>query len=127
MLYICTVTYMQPSEARIQQECVVWFKNHYKEVRDLLYHIDNGAHKSPAKAAVAKGMGITEGIPDLHLALPHMQYNGAYFEMKRVGTYSTPKQKEIQAKLRAVGYYVAECRSLEEFKTLVTDYLAGVL
>ena len=58
------------------------------------------------------------------LAVPRGQWAGLFIEMKRPGEYPNAEQRERIAELRAQGYRVEVCKSVEEFIQLVSSYLA---
>lgn len=117
------------TEARLQQECIMWFNKHYRDLSDLLFAIPNGEKRDKITAARLKAQGVKAGVPDLLLAKAGMDstgwpYYGLFIEMKTdTGTLS-PEQKRIIPQLQAQGYRVEVVRSLEQFQQLITEYLA---
>lgn len=119
------------SEDKIQSDCFMWFYNAYPVLRGLLFHIPNGGQRSAREANKFKAMGVIAGIPDLFLSIPSRNknglntglYYGLYIEMKTPTGVLSKEQKEIHIKLIAQGYHVTVCRSLEEFKSLILNYL----
>lgn len=125
------------TEARLQQECIMWFNKHYRALSDLLFAIPNGEKRDKVTAARLQAQGVKAGVPDLFLARPGggtvvhpdfpkliLEAHGLFIEMKNsVGTLS-PQQRSYHAQLTAQGYRVEVVRSLEAFQQLITDYLA---
>lgn len=125
------------SEDSIQAECFAWFHNTYPLCRGLMYHIPNGGLRDKIEANKLKAMGVISGIPDICLAIPSRMprekitvglsvYGALYIEMKRVktGTHSEA-QKSVQNSLKEAGNCVLECRTVEDFKKIITEYLEG--
>jgi len=113
----------QKSEARIQQDCVMWFKNEFPYLAILLFHIANGEKRDPATAMKLKGMGVTKGVPDLFLSVSNPEYHGLYIEMKNDKGKPSKEQLEFQSKSIYQGYAFFICRSLDEFKELILRYM----
>lgn len=68
-------------------------------------------------------MGIVSGAPDCFLFMARHGFHGLAVEFKtEVGTQSD-KQKEFQLRLEDNGYKYCICRSLDEFKTIISGYL----
>lgn len=109
-------------ESRLQQACVRWFK--YQYPTHLIYAIPNGGNRGRIEAGILIGEGVLPGIPDLCIPVPKSIYHGLYIEMKdgKNGSLSD-KQKDIIPRLKAYGYDVAVCRSLEQFMDTVNEYM----
>ncbi|GAB2528266.1 VRR-NUC domain-containing protein [Rufibacter soli] len=112
------------SEARIQSASVVWFKNTYRELRDLFYQNKNDGHKHKATAATDTAMGLTAGIPDTYLAVPRGGWHGLYVEFKRPGQNLSDSQKKVIPQLQAQGYRVEVVTTEEQFRMLIYEYLS---
>lgn len=110
------------SEARIQAECVEWFRRNYPGF--IIYHIDNGAQKNAVRASQARAIGILTGIPDLHIPVARRGYNSLYIEMKRPGHKATFAQRERMNQLGMYGNLCVVCDSVESFTTAVTSYMS---
>jgi hypothetical protein len=121
------------SEDRLQQECVMWFKNKFRPIRKLLYMNHNSGKKNIATATRDVAMGLTKGVPDLFLAIHRYAGSsrmmiadcGLYIEMKTAKGKSSPEQIELAALLESEGYRCEVVTSLEQFKALILDYLAN--
>lgn len=111
------------SESRLQQDCVMWFRNTFKSVATLLYKNHNEGKKNIISAAKDKAMGLTAGIPDLFLAMPNHAYHGLYLELKRPGQKPSKTQNEIIASLKAQNYKVEVITTLEQFQNEIVSYL----
>jgi len=90
-----------------------------------------------------KAQGFRVGVSDMVIAYPFRPpgrieffwYHGAYIEIKRdVGAYNGPKalrtalrpeQLDWLLLMESVGYWAAVAYGVEDFKSLVRNYLAG--
>lgn len=115
---------MKDEEHRLQCACVRWFR--YAYPHHLLYAVPNGGQRSVVTAAKLKAEGVVAGVPDLFLAVPKGEAHGLYIEMKngRKGVVSEV-QRSVMAMLEAQGYRCAVCRSFDDFREAVEEYLRG--
>jgi len=120
---------MKGAEHELQKACVRWFTLQYPEIKDLLIAIPNGGQRNVIVAAKLKAEGAKAGVPDLVLAVPdspfHWEHAGLWIEMKTAKGRLQPSQKEYLKKLAYHGYAVAVCRSFDEFRATVKQYLIG--
>ena len=110
------------SEAKIQHACIMWFDSEYPQYRGLLYH----NYLNPPNAMtgrILKGLGLRKGVPDLTFALPINGKHGLYIEMKNEKGTLQKEQIKYKKLLTDVGYNWELCRSLEQFKTIIKNYL----
>ena len=70
-----------------------------------------------------KREGIVKGVADLFLCIARGGYHGLFIEMKKPGNYQSVEQKEWQRNVEKHGYKYVVCKSLEEFKEIVSSYL----
>jgi hypothetical protein len=111
-------------EHKIQVEAVSWFRAVYSQFDELFYAVPNGARRDKRAGKRLKDEGMRRGIPDLILDLPRGRYAGLRAETKTETGDESGDQKEVIAKMRAVGFYVFVYRDAEEFKKEVRQYLA---
>ena len=57
------------SEDRLQQECVLWYRNNYIVLKGTLYSIPNGGKRNPREEKLLNSTGLYKGVSDLHLLL----------------------------------------------------------
>lgn len=109
-------------EHALQVACLKWLHIAYPNV--LCYAIPNGGKRNAIVAKHLKDEGVTAGIPDLHIPIPHGVYSSLYIEMKdgNKGVLSD-KQKDMIERLREYGNKVVICRTVEDFIQEVTMYL----
>lgn len=116
---------MRHIESRIQQECVRWFRLQYARMWNLLFAVPNGGARSKIEASILKAEGTTKGVSDLILLCPNGAYHGLCIEMKTGEKKSkqSPEQIEWMLAVRNVGYKYVVCRSFDDFKAAITEYL----
>jgi len=128
---------MRHAESRIQSMCVAWFRLQYRSYAPLYFAVPNGVATSATQARILKGEGLLAGVADTLLLVPSQGYHGLCIEFKkdttvwkegqavRAKTYQRPEQKEWQKAVEAQGYRYEVVRSFEEFKDIITNYLAA--
>jgi len=110
-------------EARIQQECVVWYRNTrcllHHPLRCLILSVPNEGNPYLTQ------IGAMPGASDLIVAHRH---KGApkprvrFTEVKTPKGRQSTKQKKFAAHVRAMGFDYDIIHSLEEFKKLVEKW-----
>ncbi len=113
-------------EGRIQAECFAWFWNTYPQYRKLLFHVPNENDRADSniiQGAIRKSLGVVSGVADLLLLVASGGYHGLCIEMKDEKGRQKPAQAEWQAIVEAQGYKYIICRSLEQFKITIKEYL----
>jgi hypothetical protein len=133
---------MKSKEDQLQIACVTWFKYQYPDVvilhaknegnRQSVVMKRNGKSYSP-DGLRNKKMGVLAGTPDLFVMkakvdrelgnITYIESHGLWIEMKAPGKYQTKEQKEFEAKAIAEGYQYSVCRSVDEFISIVNNYL----
>lgn len=112
-------------EARIQASAVKWLWNTHPETRGLFIHIPNeGNRNSLMDGAMRKAMGLVAGAPDTFLFMARGGFHGLAVEFKTDKGVQSQEQKAFQSRLEYAGYRYEICRSLDQFKLIVTEYLA---
>lgn len=111
-------------EARIQASCVEYLWNNYPQTRGLYIHIPNeGNRNSKLDGAMRKALGLVAGAPDTFLFIARYGYHGLAIEFKTETGVQSQEQKAFQARLEMQNYKYCICRSLEQFKQIIVDYL----
>ena len=85
----------------------------------------NGGTRNIREAARLKKQGVLAGVFDLFLAEPKNSYHGFWIEMKFGKNKLTDAQQSFQDAMRTRSYRTAECRSVEEFQSLIVGYLGA--
>ena len=72
-----------------------------------------------------QGEGVTPGVSDLILLVARGGYNGLCIEMKTEAKSSkqSETQEAWQKLVEAQGYKYVVCRSLEQFMSVINEYL----
>lgn len=124
------------SEHEIHTGCVKWFRVQYPQYATVLIHPANEGKRSTkvfntkygtrvvcTGGARLKEEGLVPGVADLLLLVPSAKFHGLCIEMKSATGKQSPMQKKWQEAVEAQGYRYAVCRSLEEFVSVVDNYL----
>lgn len=110
----------------IQAECVKWLWNERPQTRNLFFHVENElsmAGNNAALGAIRRAQGIVKGVSDCILLMQRGGYGALLVEFKTSTGYQSSAQKEWQSLVERQGYKYVVCRSLEEFKEIVDNYL----
>lgn len=112
-------------ESALQRACVAWFRAQYPAHAPLLFAVPNGGGRSRTEAAIMKGEGVTAGVADLILLEARGRWGSLCIEMKTRSKNSrqAASQKSWQAAAEAAGNRYAVIRSLDAFRSLVTEYM----
>lgn len=114
-------------EGKIQAECFQWFHNSFPQYRGLLFHVPNEndrADSNSIQGAIRKSLGVWPGVADLILLIPRGGHGALLIEMKDEHGQQKPAQKVWQTAVEAQGYAYKICRSLDQFKKIIAEYLA---
>ena len=113
---------MEFKEHQTQCACVQWFRLAYPKF--LIYSIPNARKVSKVQGARLVSEGVVSGLPDLHIPIAQKGFHGLYIELKngKVGKVSD-NQQTIMEKLQSEGYRCEVCRSFDEFKTIIDNYM----
>lgn len=110
-------------EHRLQCACVRWFRYVYPSLKEVLFAIPNGGRRDVVTGARLKEEGATAGVSDLILLKSNSAYGALCVEMKTPKGNQSPAQKEWQNEVENTGNKYVVCRSFEEFKREITEYL----
>jgi hypothetical protein len=88
------------TEAKIQQNALVYIRNTYPQTIGCIWHVPNGGLREKVNASILTGQGIIPGIQDVHFL-----WHGAFYviEMKDKSGPVSPEQKVIHAKHKLHG------------------------
>ena len=113
---------MKQPEHILQVNCVNYFRLRYP--KGLIYAIPNGGQRNVIVASKLKAEGVLSGVPDLHITIAKKGFHGLYIELKngKSGKVSD-NQQTIMDKLQSEGYRCEVCRSFDEFRNVVNDYM----
>lgn len=115
------------SEEHLHRECFEWILEHESRwpILERMFHPANGGARSKGEGGKLKAMGVRPGVPDFMLPIPVLPWNGLAIELKIATGALTKKQEEWAESLTKGGYLVGVARSLEEFVSLVMQFLRG--
>ena len=108
-------------EHSTQVACVRWFRYAYPD--RLIFAIPNGGARSAITGARLRDEGVTAGVPDLFICVPCGEFLGLFVEMKTPPGKMSASQKQVVMQIEREGYKFAVCRSFDEFRQIVTDYM----
>ena len=112
---------MRHEESTLQIGCVRWFR--YQYPRLTLFAIPNGGNRNLITAMTMKREGVLAGVADLFLAYPSKDCHGLWVEMKTTKGRQSPEQKRFQTDMEKHGYKYVVCRSFDEFKNEIENYI----
>lgn len=110
-------------EHRLQCACVNWFRLQYPTHASALFAVPNGGRRDRVSGAKLKAEGVLPGVSDLILLLPRGRYHGLLIEMKTERGKQSPAQRDWQRDMVHRGYRYIVCRSFDEFREQIDDYL----
>lgn len=118
-------------ESRIQKSCRRWWDSvcgDHKLDKRVLYAVPNGAtlgdkYTAKIRGSILRDEGLRSKYPDLNFDVARGGYHGLRIEMKKPGEQPDIGQLEYHDIIRAQGYKVEVCHSLEVFMCIVCDYL----
>ena len=114
---------MRNIESQTQQACVRYFRLQYPRYAGCFFSVPNGGRRDTVTGAILKAEGALAGVADLFLSVPNNVHHGLYVEMKTRKGRQQDSQKAFQKAVEAQGYRYEICRSLDDFITLIKDYL----
>lgn len=108
-------------EHDLQCACVHWFRLTYPSISTLLFAVPNGGARNMITGAKLKAEGVTAGVADLILLVPHKK--PVFLELKTKIGRQSDSQKEWQNAVVNAGYAYHVIRTLDEFITIAQDSL----
>jgi hypothetical protein len=114
---------MRHLESNIQRSCVRWFRLQWPEYAGILFAVPNGGGRHKLEAAILKAEGVFPGVSDLILLTGRHGYNSLCLEIKTDTGRQSDAQKEWQKQAENAGSKYVVCRSVNEFISIVNDYL----
>lgn len=111
-------------EHGLQSRCVRWFRLQFPNRRHNLFAVPNGGYRTKTTAALLKEEGQLSGVADLILLVRKGTCGALLLEAKVKGNYQSPNQKLWQKMIVADGYEYRIFHTIEEFASIVTEYLS---
>jgi hypothetical protein len=113
---------MKNEEALIQEAVINYINAQYPR---LLYCASAGGVRTSMKQAVKmKKTGYVKGFPDIFIYEPRKEWHGLAIEMKTAKGVVSQSQKEWRKNLDQRNYMAFVCRSFDEAKIVIDEYLA---
>lgn len=110
---------MKVSEAKIQQEICVWFKNNYclkhHKPQSLIFSVPNEREGIQMMRKLIQ-TGLMSGVSDL-IVIHKGQV--LFVEVKTATGKQSPKQKEFEDKVKQQGFKYYLVRNLEDFQQII--------
>jgi hypothetical protein len=110
-------------EAELQSACVRYFRLRWPKLSGIFFAIPNGGSRNPIEARNLKIQGTLSGVADLILLKPSNGYGALCIEMKSESGRQSISQKEFQSAAQQAGNRYVVCRTFEEFRKSVEEYL----
>lgn len=111
-------------EHKLQVRCVRWLRYNHSDLYKVLFAVPNGGIRDAVISAQLKAEGARAGVADLILLKANSKHGALCIEMKTPDGKQSAKQKEWQRDCETFGsgkYSI--CRSFEEFKQIIDDYI----
>lgn len=115
---------MARKESALQKACVGWFRLQYRSRARLLFAVPNGGGRTRIEASIMNGEGVLAGVADLIYLESRGGYGSLCIEMKTRTGRQSPEQKEWQKAAEAGGNRYVVCRSFDDFKAAIEEYMA---
>jgi hypothetical protein len=106
------------TEAKIQQECVVWFRNNFQRKgvdKGIIFSVPN-ERKSYMEIKDLLLTGLLSGVSDLIVIL---QGKVLFIELKNAKGKQSDKQKIFQKQVENLGFNYYLIRDFESFKNII--------
>ena len=107
------------SEARIQQEIVMFFNNEYPELRGCLCYNNNNS-AGGLRGKLNKFLGVVKGRSDMVL---YYKSFSVMIELKTEKGRQSDHQRDWQYLMKQQGFEYYIIRSLDEFKELINKII----
>jgi len=114
---------MRHIESDIQKNCVNWFRLQFPSIGRLLFAVPNGGSRNKREAGIMKGEGVTAGVSDVILLYPSGGFHSLCVEFKTEKGRQQPSQKEWQGLAEKAGNKYIVCRSFDDFRVQIRQYL----
>lgn len=112
---------MRNEEALIQEAVINYINAQYP---GTLYCASAGGVRTSMKQAVKmKKTGYVKGFPDIFVYEPKGRWHGLAIEMKTMKGVMSESQKEWQRRLYNNQYFAVTCKSFDQAKIIIDEYL----
>lgn len=114
---------MRHLESGIQKNCIAWFRLQYRPLAKMIFAVPNGGCRNAREAAIMKAEGVTAGVADVILLVSRGGYNSLCIEFKTEKGRQSELQKQWQEEAERNGNKYVVCRSFDDFRKNIDDYL----
>lgn len=122
-----TTTRRKNTEHETQVKCLTWIRYAFPTLYKLIFAVPNGGLRDAETVKSLKDEGQKNGVSDLILLKRTPRYGALCIEMKTRSGRQKPEQKAFEKACNEIGgvKYVV-CRSLEDFKREVLEYIGTI-
>ena len=89
----------------------------------MIFAIPNGGQRNKREASIMKSEGVTAGVADVILLVSRNCYGSLCIEFKTEKGRQSKSQKEWQLEAEKFGNKYAICRSFDDFRLIINQYL----
>lgn len=111
-------------EHQLQSRCVRWFRLQHPAMRHNLFAVPNGGYRTKTTASLLKEEGQLSGVADLILLKRKGSCGALLLEAKTGKGRQSDNQRLWQEMIERDGYEYRVFRSLEEFISIINEYLS---
>jgi hypothetical protein len=111
------------TESQLQQTCVRWFRYQFAYAAPFLIAVPNGGRRDAKTGALMKKEGAIAGVADLIFFDPFGKKLPLFIEMKLPKGVQSESQVRFERTYTQAGYTYIICRSFDEFKEVVINYM----
>ena len=111
------------TESQLQQTCVRWFRYQFAYAAPFLIAVPNGGRRDAKTGALMKKEGALAGVADLILFDPFGKKLPLFIEMKLPKGVQSESQVRFQRAYTQAGYTYTICRTFDQFKEVVINYI----
>lgn len=91
-------------------------------LRPYMFAIPNGGARHVIVAVKLKKEGVTKGVYDIFISIPNLIAHGLYIECKAGKNKLTDEQIAFRDRMKDIGYWCEECRTIEDFIVILENY-----
>lgn len=123
---------MRQIESGLQTSCMRWLMLQYRDLWEVATAIPNGGQRPVriinGKVVCSEGVklkreGVKAGVSDVIIFRATAEYHGLHVEFKTKTGRQSEAQKRWQKKMEVEEYKYEICRSFDEFKKIIENYV----
>lgn len=111
-------------EHDLQTCCMTWLRYQHPQLDRVTFAVPNGGRRDVATAGKLRAEGVKAGVSDIIMLLRTEHYGALCIEMKTDVGRQSPAQRQWQRDVEEAGMKYVVCRSLDDFKAAVEEYVA---